>query len=240
MLHDESMGAAILVIEDEAKYRRLIRTNLAMAGYGVIEAADGHQALQALYDRDPDLIMLDLRLPDMDGFHLCERLRVQTAVPILAVTALSTEADTVRALDLGADDYIQKPFSPAELLARVRALIRRSQSLGRSPVFECGAIRLEPQSREVVVRGEARMRLTPTEWRLLRELVLHCGKVLTHEQLLSRVWGVEYQSEHEYLRVYIRRLRSYIEPDPHEPRYLISHAGVGYALYPRPHGGNDD
>lgn len=236
MSPDESVGAAILVVEDEAKYRRLIRTNLAMAGYEVIEAEDGHQALQALYDREPDLIMLDLRLPDIDGFQLCERLRARTAVPILAVTALNTEADTVRALDLGADDYIQKPFSPAEVLARVRALIRRSQTLGRPQAFECGNIRLEPQSREVVVRGEARTHLTPTEWRLLRELVLNCGKVLTHEQLLSRVWGIEYQSEHEYLRVYIRRLRGYIEPDPHEPRHLISHAGVGYALYPHPHG----
>ncbi|MCL5116404.1 MAG: response regulator transcription factor [Firmicutes bacterium] len=231
----EDILGTVLVIDDEAKYRRLIRANLAMAGYDVQEAADGHEALQVIYQREPDVVLLDLRLPDMDGFTLCQRIRKMSSVPVMVLTALDSEADTIQALDLGADDYLSKPFSPGEMLARIRALLRRSRDLLQAEPMGCGDIRLAKDTREVE-GPTGRVRLTPIEWRLCLELTSHCGKVLTHEHLLSRVWGAEYLSEHEYLRVYIRRLRSYIEPDPHHPVYLVSHAGVGYALYPSPHG----
>ncbi len=228
-------GGLVLVIDDEAKYRRLIKTNLVMAGYEVVEAADGHEALAQIYQHEPDLILLDLRLPDIDGFQLCERIRKLSAVPLMALTALTSESDTIQALDLGADDYLAKPFSPGEMLARIRALLRRSRDLLTVETPACGDIRLLAETREIE-SPKGRSRLTPIEWRLCREFTAHCGKVLTHEQLLTHVWGPGYQSEHEYLRVYIRRLRSYIEPDPHNPMYLVSHAGIGYALYPLPHG----
>lgn len=231
---DEATGL-VLVVDDEAKYRRLIKTNLIMAGYEVAEAPDGHAALSVIYEREPDVVLLDLRLPDMDGFHLCERIRKLSAVPVMVLTALNSEADTIQALDLGADDYLAKPFSPGEMLARIRALLRRSREVSQADEAGCGDVRVLKETREVE-GPNGRIRLTPIEWRLCQELTMHCGKVLTHEHLLGRVWGPGYHSEHEYLRVYIRRLRGYIEPDPHHPVYLVSHAGVGYALYPKPHG----
>lgn len=228
-------GGLILVIDDEAKYRRLIKTNLLMAGYAVVEAEDGHQALAEIYRQEPDMVLLDLRLPDMDGFQLCERIRKLSTVPVMALTALNSEQDTIQALDFGADDYLAKPFSPGEMLARIRALLRRSRDLLQVDDQGCGDIRLLADSREVA-SPNGRTRLTPIEWKLCREFTAHCGKVLTHEHLLTHVWGPGYQNENEYLRVYIRRIRGYIEPDPHHPVYLVSHAGIGYALYPSPHG----
>ncbi len=230
----EEMTGVVLVVDDESKYRRLIRTNLTMAGYEVREAGNGHEALQSIFQNEPDLVVLDLRLPDMDGFSVCDRIRKMSTVPVLVLTALTSEADTIQALDMGADDYLAKPFSPGEMLARIRALLRRSRDMLQVESAGCGDIRLIKDSREVD-GPKGRVRLTPIEWRLCQELTTHCGKVLTHEHLLSRVWGQEYLAEHEYLRVYIRRLRSYIEPDPHRPVYLVSHAGVGYCLYPSPH-----
>ncbi|MDA8194362.1 MAG: response regulator transcription factor [Thermaerobacter sp.] len=232
----DEWSASILVIEDEPKYRRLIATNLVMAGYQAREVGDGYLALQELYQNEPDLILLDLRLPDMDGFTLCQRLRKLTTVPILVLTALDTEEALVQSLDLGADDYITKPFSASELTARIRALLRRSQpALTSNGTMPCGRVRLDAKTREMS-SGDKTVRLTPTEWRLMREFVLHCGKVLPHEHLLGKVWGPGYQAEHEYLRVYVRRLRQHLEPDPHHPVYLVSHAGIGYALYPDPRG----
>jgi len=229
-----STEVTVLVVEDEEKYRRLLVTNLKLEGYAVTPAATGQEALQVLYEREPDLILLDLRLPEVDGFELCRRFRQITSTPILVLTALNTEADLIHALDLGADDYMTKPFSLQELLARIRALIRRSQSMVGEEDFKCGQVRLIPGLREVEV-VDHRHRLTPTEWQLMRELIVHCGKVLTHEHLLTKVWGAEYRNEHEYLRVYVRRLRSYIEPDQKRPVYLVIHTGVGYILYPTPH-----
>lgn len=231
----DEVDGTVLVIDDEAKYRRLIRANLTMAGYEVREAANGREALQSLYEHEPDLVLLDLRLPDTDGFSLCERIRKMSTVPVMVLTALNSEADTIQALDLGADDYLAKPFSPGEMLARIRALLRRSRDLMQVQPMGCGDIKLVKETRELE-GPTGRVRLTPIEWRLCQEFTAHCGKVLTHEHLLGRVWGQEYLSEHEYLRVYIRRLRSYLEPDPHHPVYLVSHAGIGYALYPKPHG----
>lgn len=225
----------ILVVEDEDKYRRLLIANLEFEGYEVKGAANGTEALHSVYEEQLDLILLDLRLPEIDGFELCRRFRKVTTVPILALTALNTEADLIHILDLGADDYMTKPFSLQELLARIRALLRRSASQFTPEDLCCGNIRLLKDLREVEV-SDKRHRLTPTEWNLLREFVTHCGKVLTHEYLLSKIWGVEYQNEHEYLRVYTRKLRSYIEPDPKRPVYLVTQAGIGYILYPVPHG----
>lgn len=224
----------ILIVEDEEKYRRLLTVNLELEGYEVVSVPSGHAALEIVYERDPTLILLDMRMPEMDGFEVCRRLRKITSTPILALTALSTEADLIHALDLGADDYMTKPFSLQELMARIRALIRRSQSLVVDEELSCGRLRLLQDDRELDVGGE-RKRLTPTEWNLLREFVTHCGKVLTHDYLLSKIWGAGYQDEHEYLRVYVRRLRSYVEPDPKRPVYLLTKAGVGYILYPSAH-----
>ncbi len=229
-----ALPASILIVEDEEKYRRLLKTNLQLEGYQVTEVVDGHDALQAVYTKEPDAILLDLRLPEMDGFQLCRRLRQITPAPILVLTALNTEADLIHALDLGADDYMTKPFSLQELLARLRALIRRSNSANEDPSLSCGDIRLIPDVRELNI-GTVRARLTPTEWKLMQEFVSNCGKVLTHEHLLTRIWGSEYRTDHEYLRVYVRKLRSCLEPDPKRPVYLITQAGVGYILYPTPH-----
>ncbi len=232
---DGDLLASVLIVEDEAKYRRLIIANLRMAGCTVREAASGHEAVQALYEHEPDVILLDLRLPDVDGIVLCQRLRSLTQAPILVLTALDTEQALVESLEAGADDYISKPFSPTELLARLRALLRRGRSQPEVDRPGCGDVRLDPKGRRLIARDRV-THLTPTELRLAAVFVAHCGKVVTHEYLLTRVWGAGYTEEREYLRVYIRRLRQYIEPDPKRPVYLISHLGVGYALYPQPHG----
>ena len=229
----DARSATILIVEDEEKYRRLLKTNLLLEGYQVTEAGNGHDALQAVYGREPDAIVLDLRLPEMDGFQLCRRLRQITSTPILALTALNTEADLIHALDLGADDYMTKPFSLQELLARLRALIRRSSGDAAEATLSCGDISLVPDVRELAIR-DARNRLTPTEWKLMQEFVGNCGKVLTHEHLLTKIWGPEYRTDHEYLRVYVRKLRACLEPNPRRPVYLITQAGIGYILYPKP------
>lgn len=230
-------NVSILVVEDEPKYRRLIVTNLKLAGYNVQEAENGHVALQLLHDHEPDLVLLDLRLPELDGFEVCQRIRRLSPLPIIVLTALNTEMDIIRALDMGADDYVIKPFSSEELMARIRALLRRSHAslVSADEPLTCGQITLKMEER-AIVHGDKRTRLTPTEWRLMREFVINCGKVLTHEHLLGRVWGPGFQQDNEYLRVYVRRLRSYIEPDSRRPVYLITHAGIGYVLHPSEHG----
>lgn len=223
----------ILVVDDEPRYRRLIVTNLHLAGYATREAEDGAAALEALERHPPDLVLLDLRLPTLDGYEVCRRIRQRSAVPIVMVTALDTEADLVRGLDTGADDYIVKPFGPDELLARIRAVLRRSALPEAERMAGCGAVRLDPATRSVLVDGRQEA-LTPTEWRLLSLLVAHCGKVLTHEFLLARVWGPEYHSDYEYLRVYIRRLRHLLEADPSHPVRLVTRPAIGYMLRPDP------
>ncbi len=229
-------AVSILIVEDEERYRRLLGANLQIEGYEVWEAASGHEALQIFSDRKPDLIVLDLRLPEIDGFELCRRLRKMTSAPILILTALNTEADLIHALDFGADDYLTKPFSLQELLARLRALLRRAAHTvsEQSADLACGDIMLSEETRAVMIHGRS-TRLTPTEWSLMSEFVLHCGKVLPHDRLLGKIWGPEYRNDHEYLRVYVRRLRSYIEPNPKRPVYLVTHAGIGYVLHPSPH-----
>ena len=223
------LGGRVLVVDDEPKYRRLIVANLRLAGYDTDEAGDAGSTLEAMAAAEPDVILLDLRLPGVDGVQLCRRIRERSWVPIIMVTALAAEPQLVAGLDAGADDYMAKPFSPEELLARIRAVLRRHRQSVPSEQLACGGVALDSDTRTVTADGRA-TRLTPTEWRLMAEFIRQCGKVLTHEYLLTRVWGPAYQSDHEYLRVYVRRLRQAIEVDPRHPLRLVTLAGIGYAL----------
>src|SRR5579884_3830089 len=221
----------ILLAEDEAALRDFVSRNLRIRGFEVFEASNGLEAM-ALYEREhPHLLILDLMMPRMDGLEVCQRVREHSTVPIIVLTALYAESDKVAALDLGADDYLTKPFGVEELLARVRAVLRRSQwetaplPAGDSKRF--GDLEIDLPGHIVRLRGEE-VRLSPTEFAVLEQLVAHAGKVLTHRMLLQRIWGPEYGGEAEYLRVYINRLRQKLEPDPAHPRYLLTEPGVGY------------
>jgi two-component system KDP operon response regulator KdpE len=220
----------ILVADDDIRMRRLLRLNLENAGYRVLVAEDGASALETIELETPDLAVLDVMMPTMDGFTVLARLREFSTVPVLLLTAKGEEEDKVRGLDLGADDYLTKPFGPAELLARVRALLRRRQP-GEPPpsTLVIGDLTIN-LARRRVMRGDQEIRLTPTEYKLLYELASHPGRVLLHTDLLSRVWGPEYREEIDYLWTYVRYLRNKLEPDPAHPRYILSEPGVGYLL----------
>lgn len=226
-------GSRVLVVEDEPKLARLVRSLLRADGYDVVAAATGEDALEMLDSVSPDLILLDLLLPGkVDGYEVCRQVRASSAVPVIMLTAKAQESDKVRGLDLGADDYITKPFSSQELLARVRAVLRRSSiqdRLVRSEVVETGALSIDLGRRRVSVAGKE-VELTPTEYNLLAELARNAGRVMLHEELLSRVWGPEYRGETEYLRAYIRYLRRKLEEDPAHPNFIISRPGIGYYL----------
>jgi two-component system KDP operon response regulator KdpE len=223
---------AVLVVDDEQPLREFIRKNLAARGFQVHVAATGLEAL-AIFEQQPlDLIILDVMMPWLDGLEVTRRLRQRSAVPIIILTALGEQRDKVAALDLGADDYLTKPFGVEELLARVRAVLRRAQAQPAAPpaaagVLQAGELVLDPDARRVLRAGEP-LHLTPTEFALLHVLMSHAGKVLTHREILQRVWGPEYGDETEYLRVYVRRLRHKIEADPLQPRHLVTEHGVGY------------
>lgn len=225
-------GQRILVAEDEVALRDFISRNLRARGYIVSEAGNGLEAL-AIWEREsPHLAVLDIMMPRMDGLEVCRRIRERSNAPIIALTALDAEADKVAALDLGADDYLTKPFGVEELLARVRAAMRRSQwqneqSSSDTQAQWFGSLMVDLEGR-IVRRDDSEIRLTPTEFALLAQLVSHAGKVVTHRQLLQKVWGPEYGDEAEYLRVYVQRLRRKIEPEPATPRYLLTEPGVGY------------
>ncbi len=223
-------GQRILIAEDETALRDFVSRNLRARGYVVSEAGNGLEAL-ALWEREnPNLVVLDIMMPRMDGLEVCRRIRERSNTPIIALTALDAEADKVAALDLGADDYLTKPFGVEELLARVRAAMRRSQwqsGVTEPGVQVFGSLMVDLEG-HVVRRDNVDVRLTPTEFSLLAQFVTHAGKVLTHRQLLQRVWGPEYGDEAEYLRVYVQRLRRKIEPEPTNPRYLLTEPGVGY------------
>lgn len=227
-------GQRILVAEDEAPLRDFVSRNLRARGYIVSEAGNGLEAL-ALWEREnPHLVVLDIMMPRMDGLEVCRRIRERSNAPIIALTALDAEADKVAALDLGADDYLTKPFGVEELLARVRAAMRRSQWQSEQPEPGAqwfGSLMIDLEAR-AVRRDDVEIRLTPTEFALLAQLVTHAGKVLTHRQLLQRVWGPEYGDEAEYLRVYVQRLRRKIESEPASPRHLLTEPGVGYRFSP--------
>jgi DNA-binding response OmpR family regulator len=220
----------ILVVDDDQRMRRLLRLNLEKEGYHVVTAEDGPGGLEAAELEPPDLILLDVMMPDMDGFSVLQRLREFTQLPVIMLTAKGEERDKVHGLDLGADDYLTKPFGPAELLARVRAALRRrQQGEVSSATIEVGELTINVARRRVI-RGDQEIRLTPTEYKLLYELASHPGKVLLHSDLLARVWGPEYRDEIDYLWTYVRYLRNKIEPDPAHPKYIVSEPGVGYML----------
>lgn len=222
-------GPRILVVDDEPAIRRFLRVSLSAHAYTVFEASTGQAAASGVVASRPDLILLDLGLPDIDGVEVTRLLRSWTKVPIIVISVRGQEADKVAALDAGADDYLTKPFGIGELLARMRATLRRANNAESKPVFEAGDLRVDLARREVRVGGQL-AQLTPTEYDLLRALVRQAGKVLTHRQLLREVWGPGYEGEAHMLRVNISNLRHKIEPDPTRPRYIRTEPGVGYRL----------
>jgi two-component system KDP operon response regulator KdpE len=219
----------VLVVDDERAIRRFLRTSLTAHGYTVYEASSGQEALSAVVGDRPDLIILDLGLPDLNGIEVTRQLREWTRIPIIVLSVREEETTKVAALDVGADDYLTKPFGIAELLARIRAALRHADQPAGEPVFEVGDLRVDRARRQVIMAGNEIV-LTPTEYDLLRVLVQHAGKVLTHRQLLRQVWGVGYELETHLLQVNISNLRRKIEPDPSRPSYIITEVGVGYRL----------
>ena len=226
-------GPRVLVVDDEPKLARTLKTILSGNGFDPILAATGEQALEVLDRESPDLVLLDLGLPGMDGLAVCRAIRQnrQLDVPIVVLSVMADEDAKVEALDLGADDYLTKPFGTKELLARMRANLRRVR--GRAGVeqlvLEHGAIRMELERREVLVEGRA-VHLTPKEYQMLQFLLRNAGRLVTHGALLREVWGPEYADASPYLHVFVRQLRQKIEPDPSHPRYIVTRPGVGYRL----------
>jgi two-component system KDP operon response regulator KdpE len=216
-------------VDDEPAIRRFLRVSLTAHGYKVFEASSGQEALLAVVEHRPDMVILDLGLPDIDGVEVTRQLREWTRVPIIILSVREREADKIVVLDAGADDYLTKPFGIGELLARMRAAARHSAGPGVEPVFSTGDLVVDLGRRVVSVAGQE-VQLTPTEYDLLRVLVSHADKVLTHHQLLREVWGMGYQDETHILRVNISNLRRKIEPDPARPRYILTEPGVGYRL----------
>jgi DNA-binding response OmpR family regulator len=223
--------SAVLVLDDDPRMLRLLRLNLERDAYQVLTESDASSALDRVVIEPPDLILLDVMMPLLDGFTFLTRLREFSTIPVIMLTARGEERDKVHGLDLGADDYLTKPFGPAELLARVRAVLRRrAQPAQATPaILSVGDLSIDLMRRRVVRAGND-IRLTPTEYKLLRELATNRGKVLLHGELLSRVWGPEYHDEVDYLWTYVRYLRNKLEPDPARPRYILSEPGVGYVL----------
>jgi two-component system KDP operon response regulator KdpE len=225
-------GPTVVVIEDEPQMRRFLRAALVSLGYRFHEAATGQDGLAEAATRQPDVIILDLGLPDIDGFEIIRRVREWSTVPIIVLSARDQEGDMIKALDLGANDYVSKPFGVGLLLARLRAVLRHA-ALARQQrvesVFAVGALRVDQMHRRVSVEG-VEVHLTPTEYRLLTTLVRHAGLVVVHQQLLREVWGPNREDQANYLRVFMLQLRRKIEADPARPRYLRTEPGVGYRL----------
>jgi two-component system KDP operon response regulator KdpE len=223
---------SILLIEDEPQMRRFLRVTLQAHGYRLIEASSGQAGLTEGTTRNPDVILLDLGLPDMDGIEIVKRFREWSEVPIIVISAREQEEDKVKALDSGADDYLTKPFGAGELLARIRVALRHSamQSAGqRDPLFVADELKVDLASRQVFIKDEE-IHLTPIEYRLLAVLIRHAGKVVTHRQLLMEVWGPVYTDHQQYLHVHMAQLRKKVESDPARPRLLINEPAVGYRL----------
>ena len=225
----------ILTADDDPQLLRLVSRNLELEDYEVVTASNGQQALEMIETQTPDLVLLDVMMPKMDGFTVCQRVRAFSAVPILLITARGQDQDKVRGLDLGADDYLTKPFSIDELLARVRAVLRRAQFSAGEPTqamnatATIGDLVIDYRQRLVAVAGQE-VALTPTEYRLLAYLAQNAGRIVTQDLLLERIWGAEYVGESHMLQVNINRLRRKIEPDPAHPRYILTKVGIGYQL----------
>ncbi len=237
----KTKGKFILIVDDEPPIQRILHRNLSMSGYDVLVADNGEQALEMVQLHEPDLILLDLWLPgDLDGMGVCTQVRRWSQVPIIVVSAKTDEKQKVQALDKGADDYLTKPFNNEELLARVRACLRRASNIpGGTTVQQPGILTSDDGYvsinlvRRLVRAGTQEMKLTPTEFELLHQLMLHAGKVMTHRILLRSVWGPEYGEETDYLRVYVRQLRLKIEQEPSQPQYILTEPGVGYVFRPQ-------
>jgi two-component system, OmpR family, KDP operon response regulator KdpE len=225
--------ATILIVDDEPQIRRVLLTTLTSEGYAVVEAKSGEEALEKLRTERPDLVLLDTNMPGMSGLETCSEIRRTSDVSIIMVTVRNTERDKVKALDAGADDYVVKPFGTEELMARIRAALRRSGPVDSLPPFASNDLTIDFSSRAVMVKGQP-VRLTPKEFELLRYLVANQGKAQAHRRLLQAVWGPDYGEETEYLRVFINQLRKKIEPDPRHPRYIHTEPWVGYRFDP-PH-----
>jgi two-component system KDP operon response regulator KdpE len=222
----------ILVVDDEPQILRVMRVSLPARGYNIVTATDGEQALDEIHKQMPDLIILDLAMPGMGGLETCRRIRDSSSVPIIVLSAKGSESDKIAALDMGADDYVTKPFSLDELLARVRAVMRRTVPAdGDAAVLSAGDLTIDANERRVTLAGNE-IRLTPKEFEVLKYLAGNSGKVVTHRKLLQAVWGVESTEQTEYLRVFINQLRRKIEPDPQNPRYIITEPWVGYRFTP--------
>lgn len=225
-------AVTILVIEDEPQIRRFLRATLTSHGYKMVEAATAQEGLVQATSRLPDLVILDLGLPDMDGVEVARRLREWSTAPIVVLSVRDRENDKIAALDAGADDYLTKPFGVGELLARIRVALRHSAQISPEPgdpVFKTGDLQVDLARRQVLLNG-AEIHLTPIEYKLLVVLIRHAEKVVTHQQLLKEVWGPACTTETHYLRVYMGQLRRKLEADPARPRYLITEPGVGYRL----------
>jgi two-component system KDP operon response regulator KdpE len=224
------MKKRILVVDDESRMRRFVRMNLDLEGYDVLEAENGLVALQRVRDDQPDLVILDVAMPDLDGFETLARVREFSAVPVIMLTVKGDEEDRIHGLDLGADDYMAKPFSPRELSSRIRAVLRRvepGKPQNAEPLVIDEDLTIDFPRREVIVRGK-RIKLRPTEYRLLQTLVENAGWVVPGETLLAKAWGPEYRDDNQLLRLYINYLRKKIEPDSANPKYIFTEKGVGY------------
>lgn len=224
------MDTKVLVVDDEIRMVQLISMNLKLEGFNVISASDGYQALEKVTKEMPDMIILDIMMPDRDGFETLKRIREISPTPVIFLSVKGEEYDRVRGLDLGADDYITKPFSPRELVSRIKAVLRRTEpeiANRKSFIVVDDELKIDFDQRQVWVRGKE-IKLRATEYRLLNQLVSNSGKLMTHEMLLSRVWGPEYRDEDQYVRLYITYLRQKIEKDPKNPKYILSERGLGY------------
>ncbi len=227
-----AMPLLVLIIEDELEIRRFLRASLTAHQYDWVEADTGEEGLRLAVTRHPDLIILDLGLPDIDGLEVTRQLRTWCKTPIIVLSARLQERDKIMALDAGADDYLTKPFGTGELLARIRVALRHAQSSASGidqALFTTGDLRIDRSKRQVFI-GDNEIHLTPIEYKLLTLLAKHAGKVLTHQQLLRETWGAEYVKENHYLRVYMGQLRHKLETDPTRPRYILNEPGVGYRL----------
>lgn len=225
------MAKKILVVDDEPRYLRLLEANLRTEGFEVESAHDGVEAIELFTSNPTDLILMDVMMPKLDGFTACQRIRQFSSVPIIILTAKGEEQDRVRGLDMGADDYLVKPFSISELLARVRAVLRRAQPMegNQSRFFTHGDLRID-QARAEVWRGDLLIYLSATEYRLLLQFTHNLGKVVSAEELLSSVWGEEYTADKEILWVTIARLRQKVEEDAHDPKHIVTRSGLGYIM----------
>ncbi len=229
-MSNEKTRYKILAVDDEQRMVRFIQLNLEQDGFEVVTAYNGKEALEQVRTQLPDLILLDVMMPDINGFDVLKKIREVNKVPVIMLTAKGEEDDRIQGLELGADDYITKPFSPRELVSRIRAVLRRTKSFNEDQVDQIivdDRLTIDFSRREVWVEGE-KVDLRPTEYRLLYHLVQNAGWVNTHEQLLSKVWGFEYQDEPHYVRLYVNYLRKKLEEDPSNPKYILTERGVGY------------